>query len=352
MSLVGSYGTQHPLHMSHHHILMGTGAHDPQYPSYYTPGTHYPPQVEASFLSPSPASSAASSPPSTDDPSAFYSSGAWCTPYCDTPSAPSASPEGGYQDYTTSQHHLGTTFPQHPPLQNYRPQQQQPPQSGEATPQPFVRVVKRRNTANKKERRRTQSINTAFADLRDCIPNVPSDTKLSKIKTLRLATSYIAYLMGVLASEDPASDVGFKADIMQGKKVPGVGAVSDEGSSETAEQGALTDVARMAHIPPSRGDEFVVLVGFSFPKCSGLVGGSRVGVSPDIAGIKLLTLRKEGQRTNWMASARMGTRVEAVVMPHMSLPNRRSARYQDSSRERGSAEDLSHHRPTVRCLKR
>lgn len=63
-------------------------------------------------------------------------------------------------------------------------------------PNPVVRVVKRRNTANKKERRRTQSINNAFADLRDCIPNVPADTKLSKIKTLRLATSYIGYLMG------------------------------------------------------------------------------------------------------------------------------------------------------------
>ncbi|KAG8035408.1 hypothetical protein G9C98_006854 [Cotesia typhae] len=57
---------------------------------------------------------------------------------------------------------------------------------------------KRRNTANKKERRRTQSINNAFADLRDCIPNVPADTKLSKIKTLRLAASYIGYLMAVL----------------------------------------------------------------------------------------------------------------------------------------------------------
>lgn len=40
---------------------------------------------------------------------------------------------------------------------------------------------RRRNTANKKERRRTQSINNAFAELRDCIPNVPPDTKLSKL---------------------------------------------------------------------------------------------------------------------------------------------------------------------------
>lgn len=47
---------------------------------------------------------------------------------------------------------------------------------------PFVRTGKRRTTANKKERRRTQSINSAFAFLRDCIPNVPSDTKLSKVQ--------------------------------------------------------------------------------------------------------------------------------------------------------------------------
>ncbi|EEB11108.1 dhand, putative [Pediculus humanus corporis] len=83
----------------------------------------------------------------------------------------------------------------------------------------IVRVVKRRNTANKKERRRTQSINNAFADLRDCIPNVPADTKLSKIKTLRLATSYIGYLMGVLASDDPnVIQTEFRADLVSQTK--------------------------------------------------------------------------------------------------------------------------------------
>lgn len=80
---------------------------------------------------------------------------------------------------------------------------------------PTHRFVKRRVTANRKERRRTLSINTAFADLRECIPNVPSDTKLSKIKTLRLATSYIAYLMDILAKDDPSSipEGGFKAEV-------------------------------------------------------------------------------------------------------------------------------------------
>ncbi|KAJ3614870.1 hypothetical protein NHX12_018440 [Muraenolepis orangiensis] len=77
------------------------------------------------------------------------------------------------------------------------------------------RPVKRRPTANRKERRRTQSINSAFAELRECIPNVPADTKLSKIKTLRLATGYIAYLMDILQDKDGqqhGDTEAFKAD--------------------------------------------------------------------------------------------------------------------------------------------
>ncbi|EFN67759.1 Heart- and neural crest derivatives-expressed protein 2 [Camponotus floridanus] len=82
-------------------------------------------------------------------------------------------------------------------------------EGGVAPPRP-----KRRNTANKKERRRTQSINNAFSDLRDCIPNVPADTKLSKIKTLRLAASYIGYLMAVLESDEGEEPQTFRAEIL------------------------------------------------------------------------------------------------------------------------------------------
>lgn len=81
------------------------------------------------------------------------------------------------------------------------------------TNHPVVRVVKRRNTANKKERRRTQSINSAYTSLRDRIPNVPNDTKLSKIKTLRLAISYIAHLLAVVnGNQDPSCD--FRAELV------------------------------------------------------------------------------------------------------------------------------------------
>ena len=47
--------------------------------------------------------------------------------------------------------------------------------------------------------------NLAYNVLRHKIPNVPPDTKLSKIKTLRYATNYIRYLAAVLNDEIPAT---------------------------------------------------------------------------------------------------------------------------------------------------
>ncbi|XP_066535916.1 heart- and neural crest derivatives-expressed protein 2 [Hoplias malabaricus] len=84
---------------------------------------------------------------------------------------------------------------------------------GAAGPGSAQRGKPRRPTANRKERRRTQSINSAFAELRECIPNVPADTKLSKIKTLRLATSYIAYLTDILDRDEQHGEAeAFKAE--------------------------------------------------------------------------------------------------------------------------------------------
>lgn len=76
-----------------------------------------------------------------------------------------------------------------------------------------VEEPKKRVTANKKERRRTQSINNAFEDLRKRIPEIPYDTKLSKIKTLKLAIGYIEHLMKLLQENDPSSLGPFKPDL-------------------------------------------------------------------------------------------------------------------------------------------
>uniref|UniRef100_S4RGM2 Twist family bHLH transcription factor 1 n=1 Tax=Petromyzon marinus TaxID=7757 RepID=S4RGM2_PETMA len=59
-------------------------------------------------------------------------------------------------------------------------------------------VQQQRFVANVRERQRTQSLNEAFASLRQIIPTLPSD-KLSKIQTLKLATRYIDFLYQVLA---------------------------------------------------------------------------------------------------------------------------------------------------------
>lgn len=55
-----------------------------------------------------------------------------------------------------------------------------------------------RSSANARERDRTHSVNSAFLTLRTLIPTEPADRKLSKIETLRLATSYISHLHTVL----------------------------------------------------------------------------------------------------------------------------------------------------------
>ncbi|XP_055313338.1 heart- and neural crest derivatives-expressed protein 2 [Sitodiplosis mosellana] len=108
----------------------------------------------------------------------------------------------------------------------------------DGTTMPFTRMPKRRTTANKKERRRTQSINTSFAQLRDCIPNVPSDTKLSKIKTLRLATSYINHLNGVLRGDQDPS-IGFRAEL-----VPSSRKINAERRAKLEAQTLLTEPRR------------------------------------------------------------------------------------------------------------
>jgi hypothetical protein len=77
-----------------------------------------------------------------------------------------------------------------------------------------IKQPPQRNSANARERDRTHSVNTAFVTLRTLIPTEPADRKLSKIETLRLATSYIAHLSTVLmAGGEPADQVRNSLDI-------------------------------------------------------------------------------------------------------------------------------------------
>lgn len=52
-----------------------------------------------------------------------------------------------------------------------------------------------RNAANARERMRMRVLSSAYGRLKTKLPNIPPDTKLSKLDTLRLATLYIKQLI-------------------------------------------------------------------------------------------------------------------------------------------------------------
>ena len=56
----------------------------------------------------------------------------------------------------------------------------------------------KRVAANRRERTRMHTVNSAFDSLREMVPTYPSNRKLSKIETLRLACAYISDLSQLL----------------------------------------------------------------------------------------------------------------------------------------------------------
>ena len=61
--------------------------------------------------------------------------------------------------------------------------------------------LKYRTAHATRERMRVEAFNTAFATLRELLPTLPPDKKLSKIEILRLAICYINYLDNVLQEQ-------------------------------------------------------------------------------------------------------------------------------------------------------
>lgn len=71
--------------------------------------------------------------------------------------------------------------------------------STSSNPQAGVEVMKKRRlAANARERRRMNSLNDAFDRLRDVVPSLGNDRKLSKFETLQMAQTYIAALHELL----------------------------------------------------------------------------------------------------------------------------------------------------------
>merc|ERR1712168_686738 len=75
-----------------------------------------------------------------------------------------------------------------------------------------------RNAANARERARMRVLSKAFGRLKTTLPWVPPDTKLSKLDTLRLATSYIGHLQRIL--DDDSSSAVNKEDSLEDDHKP------------------------------------------------------------------------------------------------------------------------------------
>jgi len=66
--------------------------------------------------------------------------------------------------------------------------------------------VEMRHAANLRERRRMQSINDAFEGLRQHIPTLPYEKRLSKVDTLRLTIGYINFLAELVSHDKPSEE--------------------------------------------------------------------------------------------------------------------------------------------------
>ena len=68
-------------------------------------------------------------------------------------------------------------------------------------------VVKRRRAANARERKRMNGLNEAFEKLREHVPNIGGEKKLSKMETLEMAQSYIRALALLLGESATAAQL-------------------------------------------------------------------------------------------------------------------------------------------------
>lgn len=104
--------------------------------------------------------------------------------------------------YPLDEHHQQFMCRTPSSLLSYRASSPTPSASTDTSPPPPEVTKRRRLAANARERRRMNSLNDAFDKLRDVVPSLGSDRKLSKFETLQMAQTYIAALNQLLSRDD------------------------------------------------------------------------------------------------------------------------------------------------------
>ncbi|CAH8580343.1 unnamed protein product [Schistosoma margrebowiei] len=70
----------------------------------------------------------------------------------------------------------------------------------------------RKEHQREQDKNRTRTLNVAFCRLRSCLPEIPKDTKLTKIRTLRYAITYIRQLMDLIHQTDSVNSPNMMFD--------------------------------------------------------------------------------------------------------------------------------------------
>ncbi|CAI2730632.1 unnamed protein product [Schistosoma spindalis] len=70
----------------------------------------------------------------------------------------------------------------------------------------------RKEHQREQDKNRTRTLNVAFCRLRSCLPEIPKDTKLTKIRTLRYAITYIRQLMDLIHQTDSVNSSNLMFD--------------------------------------------------------------------------------------------------------------------------------------------
>nr|AAA67360.1 LIN-32 [Caenorhabditis elegans]prf//2102353A transcription factor LIN-32 [Caenorhabditis elegans] len=69
----------------------------------------------------------------------------------------------------------------------------------------------RRSAANERERRRMNTLNVAYDELREVLPEIDSGKKLSKFETLQMAQKYIECLSQILKQDSKNENLKSKS---------------------------------------------------------------------------------------------------------------------------------------------
>ncbi|XP_031788444.1 neurogenic differentiation factor 2 isoform X2 [Nasonia vitripennis] len=97
----------------------------------------------------------------------------------------------------------------------------------------------RRLESNERERMRMHDLNDAFQSLREVIPHVSRERRLSKIETLTLAKNYIVALTDVICTmrQEEAANGGQREQLVQSTSVGEIG--TDDPSSNERDNNSL-----------------------------------------------------------------------------------------------------------------